>query len=82
MKIEEIVGKIETTTGKRAVRIKQDSYRMYCPVHSDKKPSFVLSYGSKNGKKIIIGHCFGCKCTVQEWSQAIGITLSDLFECD
>ena len=83
MKIEEIVEKIEIATGKRAVRMSGGSYRLHCPVHNDENASFILTYGTKkmrNGNTSIVGHCFGCNCSVQTWTAAIGITVRELFE--
>lgn len=83
MKMKEIIERIEIITKKEAVRMANGGYRMRCPVHKDTNPSFVLSYGTKmttDGRRPIIGHCFGCNCNVREWTSAIGIRINDLYE--
>lgn len=52
-----------------------NGYRLRCPAHEDKKPSFSVSL--IDNEKILI-HCFA-GCSLEEICEAIGIQKKDLF---
>lgn len=53
----------------------KDGYRLRCPAHDDKHPSFTISL--KDNERILI-HCFA-ECSPEEICEAIGIQKKDLF---
>lgn len=55
----------------------EGQYMAKCPAHEDRSPSLGVK---DNGDKIII-NCFA-GCSVDDVVSAIGLKLTDLFECD
>jgi hypothetical protein len=68
--IDELLSKLEKVSSKGRGR-----WVSRCPAHADKSPSLGITEG-QNGT--ILLHCFG-KCSVEEITAAVGLTVADLF---
>ncbi|WP_144662868.1 CHC2 zinc finger domain-containing protein [Paenarthrobacter nicotinovorans] len=58
---------------------RSNDFHIVCPLHGDRTPSLHVTW-KPDDEGFTLLHCFGCQASQRDLAEALGLTLSDLFD--